>query len=129
MRKIVCALTLLVFIFTGCDSDSKFLIPTEINGKYGFIDEKSKVVLEPIYERAWEFSKNGVAVVQLNNKFGLINKKGKFIIEPKFDDMWEFSENGVAIVKLNDKIGFINEKGKFVIEPKLMVLAIFQKTA
>lgn len=74
----------------------------EQDGKWGFVDGKGKMVIEPKYEDAKSFS-NGFAAVKQNGKWGFINLENKMVIEPLFDDAKSFSEDGQCFVKLEDK--------------------------
>ena len=65
--------------------------------KYGFIDKSGKVVIEPQFDGASNFSE-GFACVEKDDKWGFIDKNGKVVIEPQFDDAEPFSE-GLAKVR------------------------------
>lgn len=84
--------------------------------RYGFKDKTGKFVIQPRFERAWNFCE-GLAKVQLKGRYGFIDKTGNFVILPQFDQANNFSE-GLAIVYENSKYGFIDKTGKFVVEPK-----------
>jgi len=73
--------------------------------KYGFINREGKIVIEPRFDYAGNFSE-GLACVEINDKHGYINKKGEFIIEPQFDNTFSFSE-GLALVDKDCKRGYI----------------------
>ena len=59
--------------------------------KYGFIDKNGKVVIEPQFDDAGDFSE-GFAQVKKDGKWGFIDKSGKVVIEPQFRDAEPFSE-------------------------------------
>ena len=86
------------------------------DNKWGFIDKTGRVVIEPQWDFAWDFSE-GLAYVNKDGKYGFIDKTGKVVIEPQWDDAWSFSE-GLARVEKNGKYGFIDKTGKVVIEPQ-----------
>ena len=94
-------------------------------GRYGYINNLGKFVLEPQYENAQPFS-NFLAAVKKDGKWGYINGEGKFVIEPRFEDAYLFSDQ-TAAVKENGKWGFINRSGKFLIEPKYENAAVFRQ--
>lgn len=52
--------------------------------KLGFLDENGNVVIEPIYEYAFNF-RHGFSVVRINDKCGTINLSGEVIREIKHD--------------------------------------------
>ena len=95
---------------------------THISGKWGFVDKTGKIIIEPKFENADEFSE-GLANVTIGKKYGYIDKSGKIVIAPQF----EYSSNSyrcanfieeLACFERDGKIGFINKTGKVVIEPQ-----------
>ncbi len=85
------------------------LAAIEINGKYGFINEKGDVVIPLRFDRVSSF-KEGLAWIKLNGKYGYINNKGKLVIPIKYDNAMTF-RNGMARVEINYKPFYINTKG------------------
>ena len=51
------------------------------NKKFGFMDKSGKVVVNPQFDRAFDFS-DGLAVVVVGGKMGYIDKTGKYIRNP-----------------------------------------------
>ena len=107
------------------------LVPTERNGKWGFIDKATEEVVIPFkYDYAHAFSvglalvqlngwwgyvdKTGLAAVCIKGKCGFIDQKGKIIIPLIYDDARYFSKNGKAKVKLNGETFFIDINGNRV---------------
>ena len=95
-----------------------------MESKYGFIDKSGKVVIEPQFDGASNFSE-GFAQVEKDDKWGFIDKNGKVVIEPQFDWVSYFSEGwvsyfsvGLARVqkdrKYGFKYGFIDKSGNDV---------------
>jgi len=80
--------------------------------KWGYIDKKGKIVIDPQFDSTGIFSE-GLATVKIGNKWGYINKKGKIVINPQFDFARSFSE-GLATVEIGDRWGYINKKGKII---------------
>ena len=93
------------------------LYPVNIEGKYGYQDEKGKIRIKPVYDNTLGVQKNGLAAVKLNRRWGFIDKLGREVTDFKYDDIKSCS-NGAVAVKLGGKWGFINSKGKEVIKPK-----------
>lgn len=92
-----------------------FLI--RVDQKAGYIDRWGKVVIEPIYEDADDFSE-GLAPVKIGGKWGFINEVGRLVIEPKFDWIyWSGFSDGILPAGINKKVGAIDRNGRFVIEP------------
>ena len=94
-------------------------------GRWGYVNNLGKFVLEPQYENAQPFA-DFLAAVKKDGKWGYINGEGKFVIEPRFEDAYLFSDQ-TAAVKENGKWGFINRAGKFLIEPKYENAAVFRQ--
>ena len=102
--------------FTNCEDFSGGLAPVEIDGKWGFIDQKGAVVISPQFDECrWSFSE-GLAAVRLGKNWGYIDTKGDFVIPPKFDYAQGFAE-GRAIVLVGQKHGVIDKTGILRTEP------------
>lgn len=78
-------------------TEQRFLIKQ--NGYMGFIDGCGRVVIEPVYDSALEFSE-GLARVEKNGKFGFIDKSGKVVIDFYLDFAWFFHE-GKALAEIH----------------------------
>ena len=48
------------------------------NGKYGFVDENGKVVIDPKFDEAYDF-KGGFAIIKNGEDCGFIDETGKVI--------------------------------------------------
>lgn len=84
--------------------------------KYGFINSKGEVVIEPIYSDAHSFSQ-GLAAVEGEDGWMYINTEGKTVIPGPFLMASDFS-NGVAkVLTGSEKNGVINTDGKYICEP------------
>ena len=90
----------------------------EESPKWGFIDKKGKMVVEPQFDDVYPFG-DGLYKVEVNGKYGFIDKKGKMVVEPQFERVGYSFEDGLCKVKLNGKWGFIDKTGKMVVEPQL----------
>ncbi len=82
------------------------------NDKIGFMDKNGKIVIQPQFENAYNFSE-GRAPVLSNDKWGFIDTSGKYIIQPQFDAANEF-KNGLALVVLGGKLGYIDKGCKVI---------------
>ena len=102
-------------------SDGLLLVKTE-DGKYGFVDTNGKVVVNPEYEEAYNFSEELALVVMrdksYNKLWSVIDKSGKvkFKIKDGYDLLSRFYKEGYIVARKDDRIFMINEKG---VETKL----------
>jgi hypothetical protein len=85
------------------------------NDKYGLINAKGKVIVEP----KWDYilgESEGFYPVELDSVWGYINRKGKVIIEPQYWDADFFDEDYACVGNSSEKYGFINKKGDTIID-------------
>ena len=71
------------------------------DSKWGFVNNKGEIKIQPQFEGAKSFS-NGIAAVKKNGKWGFINKKNKEIIKCEYLDADYFTEAGSCLVKCNE---------------------------
>jgi hypothetical protein len=133
-RFFVSSFVFIFFIFLNLIAQTQSLLkPFKANAefggayvKYGYKDATGKVVIEPSYYSAGEFSEGLAAVSVLTGetvtsgnwiKYGYIDETGKEIISLQFQGAERFRE-GLAAVKLKNKWGFINKSGKVIITPE-----------
>jgi len=131
------------FASLGWSQDEPLLVVQ--NGKYGYIDHAGKIIIQPRYIWADNFS-HGLGTVYAcahylsidtsgtlhpfrtalpgelegrreAGKVGFVDERGHFKIKPAFDDALPFSE-GMAAVKIGEKWGFVDTEGKLVIDAK-----------
>lgn len=109
---------------------------TRTCGKWGYIDMKGKMVIEPQFDGVNDFSE-GLARVNIGGKwngyylvggkYGYIDQTGKLVIQPQFDWADNFS-NGLACINIGcepsdghsfvgGKTGYIDKTGKYVWKP------------
>lgn len=91
------------------------------NDKYGFIDTKGKVVIEPKYEWASSFS-NGLAIVSAEGLYGAIDKQGKTVIPFEYQALANFHDGFATAARppkdpedYESKYGLINKQNEVVI--------------
>ena len=82
------------------------------NGKYGFIDRKGKMKIEPQYDLQIAFVE-GLASVDKNGKSGYINTAGEVVIPFIYDITYPF-DDGLAVVVKDNKQGVIDKKGRLL---------------
>lgn len=130
MKKFILISTIICIIgatyagFSLC-AKAENLKSIEHNGKYGFVNDKGKIVIDIQFDDIQEFHE-GLAAVFLYGKWGFINKRGKFIVQPQFSKVGNFDEGRAYVVheteeekedyiQVYDYVGYINKHGKFVI--------------
>ena len=86
------------------------------NNKWGWCDQKAKIIIEPQFSEAEPFGGSEQAPVKLGDKWGYINKKGKTVIDPQFETALPFNGK-IAWVTIGGKGGFIGKDGKYNIQP------------
>ena len=85
------------------------------DGKWGFIDKDSTVIIPCMYDSIQDFSEE-LAAVMLNGKWGFIDKTGEVAIPCKYDAADSFNE-GAAKVKFEEREFNIDKTGNEVTEP------------
>ena len=86
--------------------------------RYGLIDIKGNVVLEPQYDRLDAINDHpNLVMVRKNGKYGVLDRQGKLILEPVYDTINTFSPE-LLEVTLKGKVGLTDNNGKMVIEPR-----------
>ncbi len=103
---------LAAFLLSSCNSainplggkNTPDLFPIQQNDKWGYINKKGEVVIQPQFEgRLGEsigFFSEGLAVACIESrKCGYIDETGKFAINPQFEHASRFSE-GLAAVQV-----------------------------
>jgi len=99
------------------DKWGKYL-PVKKGSKYGYVDNNGKIVINPEFDLAMEFSE-GLAAVMIfitdtnsrlgyTNKWGYIDKTGKMDIKPQFDLAFRFNKES-AMVNIGDQWFRINK--------------------
>ncbi len=103
------------------------LYKVRINGKSGYIDDRSNVTIDARYDFGTEF-REGFAIVKLQDEFHIIDKNGKPTarLREGSPDIHGFSY-GRACVKLSGKEGYIDQYAQFVIYPKYITAERFDK--
>ena len=108
----------------------KNLYPALCNTKngeiYGYIDEKGNFIIEPKFDRAYDFTSKGVAIVTENGLDGLINLEGNYVIPPIYDSLSPFVE-GKSIFVQNGKMGAIDEEGNVVTKNLYSIIGNFSE--
>ncbi|MFD2554833.1 WG repeat-containing protein [Sphingobacterium tabacisoli] len=87
----------------------------ENNAKYGLMDLKQKVLVEPLYRYLYAAEDGFVYGIERDGGEELVwDKKGKPIITGGYDNVERISE-GLFLVEKGGKNGFVDRRGKLVI--------------
>lgn len=62
-------------------NNSDHLYRIYVGGKYGFINEKGQIAIDPQFDMAYFFFSNGLCFAALDEMKGLINQNGEFVVE------------------------------------------------
>lgn len=97
---------------------SEGLAPARVGNKWGYINTRGEVVIEPQFDGAGMFSENRAWVKTKGEngwKYGFINKNGEMVIEFLYSAAKPFRE-GVAAVCMDNRWGFIAPDGQVAID-------------
>jgi len=103
---------ILIIFTTGCKTQQLAVI--KLNDKFGCIDRKGDIVIQPTWDYILQGDENKQLLVEKDSLYGFIDSKGQIIIKPQYQDADLFSE-GLTAVSNGKKYGFINLKGDTVI--------------
>jgi hypothetical protein len=95
----------------GGSFDLKNLKPK--GGRWGYLDPKGEIIINPTYEIAHAFSE-GKATVKQNGKWGFINTKGDIIVPCEYDKFESTYSKGYGKLIKNNKVFIFDENGKAV---------------
>jgi hypothetical protein len=102
---------------TAYESYPTALYPVSIKKKWGFMNRKGDLIIQPTFDAAEDFS-DGLAVAMITkedqSRYGYIDEKGNWAIAPDFDGALPFAEDKAA-VKKGELWGFIDRTGKEII--------------
>lgn len=65
------------------------------NGKYGFVDNSGKWIIEPKFDEAESF-RYKIAKVKIDGKYGFIRTDGSYLFKPELRNAFMWGELGVA---------------------------------
>lgn len=88
------------YAFVGDVQEGLLPFKSSVDGKFGFIDEKGKIVITPQFDGVQGFQ-GGRAIVSLDEnylpKYGLVDRTGKYIIRPVYNDIRFMGEERIAV--------------------------------
>lgn len=88
-----------------------------VGGKFGFIDEKGNIIIEPQYDIANFYFSDSLCFARTGEHIGFINPNGEFVTELNAEISWVYSfKNGLArCMSTNGKMGLIDKNGDFIL--------------
>ena len=114
MKKLFAIIISFLMVFVALAEDHRLLgVQLGYNGKYGYVNQKGRYLIRPIYDNARQFRQD-FAAVEINGKWGFIDKRGRSLVKCQFTSVMDFNR-GYAIVKMGDKWGAVNTKGELEI--------------
>ncbi|MDP2996135.1 MAG: WG repeat-containing protein [Bryobacterales bacterium] len=94
-------------------------VPFERGGRWGYKDAAGRVVIQPRFEVAGEFSAQGLAAVVDEGGWAYIDAGGRLVIRPLIvDNGPDYFEEGLARFRRGGAVGFFARNGQVVIEAK-----------
>lgn len=82
--------------------------------KWGYVSLQGKIVINPQFEGAQNFS-GGLAAVKQQGKWGFIDAHGIVKIKPQFTEVYSGFSEGLAAVQSADGKGYIDKHGNLLI--------------
>ena len=119
MKKLL-IIALLLFTLFGCRSKeisdslnlfSDGLLAVEIDERWGYVNSKGDVVIQPIYDEASAFD-DKIAIVSIGDKMQLIDTKGKSLLPKSYDTLYKDVESKRFFYEIDEKWGLLDSKGK-----------------
>lgn len=124
-RILVSVLFAFCIAMAACTSDNvsdnstwKELYRINVSGKYGFINEKGDIIIEPMYDKAYFLFGDSVCYAEMGDRKGLIDPTGKFVVELSEDIswVWMFSNGSTSCRGVDNKYGIIRKDGTMLLE-------------
>jgi hypothetical protein len=120
------AAVFLVYCGKSADGDDTSLYVFFPDNKYGFIDKTGNVVIEPRFDKAFDFME-GMAAVQKGELWGFVNTTGESVIKPRFRMVFKGFAEGLAPVVDGEFFGYIDKKGNLKIKPQYSEAGLFSE--
>ncbi len=99
-------------------TNSRFIVPYEKSGSWGFINSSGETIVPFKYEEA-KTAGEGMGMVKEDGKWGFVNDEGLLITSIKYPEVKGFRE-GLAPVEIYPFWGYINKEGEEVIGQKYL---------
>ena len=115
-----------IFSMTACmpfekedSSGGTELYRIQVGDKFGFINEKGRLVIDPQFDQAYLLFGDSICYAVMDGRKGLINTEGKFVAELDTTITWVFQFwNGFAVCQNNkERQGVISKSGEVILSP------------
>src|SRR6185295_749215 len=83
------------------------------SSRYGYMDSHGKIVIQPQFEVANDFS-GGLAVAGREEMLGVIDRNGHWVLPAKYESI-SLEQNGLIRVEADEHFGFLNRIGDEVL--------------
>ena len=113
--------------YTNIRNFKQGFAPVKMGNKWGYINKQGKWLVKPIFNAAYSFTDDGLAVVVSKNKRGFINTQGRFIIKPSYRRVQRFTEGVAPVSKQKNSWFFINKKNKSLFAEKFSKVRNFSE--
>lgn len=100
-------------------------IKTKKGRKWGYINDTGKFIINPKYDYAHDFQRNGLAIIEMDNLSGIIDIYGNYVIPPKYETITKFSEGRASVVK-NNIFKVIDENGSILTKDNYEFIGMFE---
>lgn len=104
MKKYFIFIILILSFALCCEAQNLFPQPNK-KGIWGYVNEKGKYIIKPIYQSADQFTSN-IGCVKMNGQYGFINTSGNTVIEFEYSEMHPSDNKNFYIGKKNGDAGF-----------------------
>ncbi|MDE7410648.1 MAG: WG repeat-containing protein [Paramuribaculum sp.] len=109
-------------IVSANDFENGFAAVSNDDNKYGYINENGEIVIKPSYDRAFNFSTDGLAIVgkgvnDSTNKYFAIDNKGNELFSfssNEYKDFGSFNHGFLPAQKENGEVVLLDKTGKKV---------------
>ena len=83
-------------------------------GKWGYMDETGKVVVQPKFILIQHFEKNGIVINRTTTGWGIMNAKAKTIIPFEYQGITSYGKNRFLLKAKNKTIVTLSENGRAI---------------
>jgi hypothetical protein len=109
------------------ETETKLSYFKDTNGKYGFKNQKGKVIIPAKFESVQMECEDGrYCSAKLNGNWGIINNSGKVLIPFEYEYIERCFREGVIMAQKNGKQGFVDKNNNVIVPFKYTNAAGFE---